>query len=176
MENINPSGTVAWQQLREHFQEMQYASMKEMFAADKGRAEKFHIAWNDFVVDYSKNIINNTTLKLLTDLVTEAGLQQAIKSYFEGEAINRTEGRAVLHTALRAPENAVIKVDGENIIPEVYSVKNKMRQFSEEIIQGARKGYTGKAFTDIMNIGIGGSDLGLIWLLKRLNFIKTISM
>jgi glucose-6-phosphate isomerase len=172
MENINPSGTVAWQQLREHFQEMQYASMKEMFAADKGRAEKFHIAWNDFVVDYSKNIINNTTLKLLTDLVTEAGLQQAIKSYFEGEAINRTEGRAVLHTALRAPENAVIKVDGENIIPEVYSVKNKMRQFSEEIIQGARKGYTGKAFTDIMNIGIGGSDLGPNMAVEALKFYK----
>lgn len=172
LENINPSGTAAWQQLREHFEEMQYASMKEMFANDKGRAEKFHIQWNEFVVDYSKNIINDKTLELLISLAKETGLEAAIESYFGGEAINRTENRAVLHTALRAPENAVIKVDGENILPEVYSVKRKMKQFSDEVINGTRKGYTGKPFTDVVNIGIGGSDLGPNMVVDALKYYK----
>lgn len=172
LENINPSGTAAWQQLREHFEEMQYASMKEMFANDKGRAEKFHIKWNDFVVDYSKNIIDDKTLELLVSIAIETGLEPAMKSYFGGEAINRTENRAVLHTALRAPEGALIEVDGENVMPEVYSVKDKMRKFCTAIINGTHKGYTGKPFTDVVNIGIGGSDLGPNMVVDALKFYK----
>lgn len=172
LENINPSGTAAWQQLREHFEEMQYASMKEMFANDESRAEKFHIQWNDFVIDYSKNIITDKTLELLVALANETGLQSAIGSYFGGEAINRTENRAVLHTALRAPENAVIIADGQNVLSDVYAVKNKMKHFSEEVINGVRKGYTGKVFTDVVNIGIGGSDLGPNMIVDALKFYK----
>ena len=172
LENINPSGTAAWQELRAHFEEMQYASVKEMFMQDEKRAEKFHIKWNDFVVDFSKNIVNEKTMQLLVSLAKETGLQSAINSYYNGEAINRTENRAVLHTALRAPESAVVMVDGQNVMPEVYAVKKKMKQFSEEVINGTRKGFTGKAFTDVVNIGIGGSDLGPNMVVEALKFYK----
>ena len=172
LENINPSGTAAWQELAQHFTEMQRASMKDMFASDKGRTAKFNIQWNDFIVDYSKNIINEKTLQLLQDLAKQVNLQGAVDAYFGGEAINRTEGRAVLHTALRAPQNTDIKVDGVNVMPEIYSVKNKMKQFCDAIISGSKKGYTGKAFTDVVNIGIGGSDLGPAMVVESLKFYK----
>lgn len=168
----NPSGTVAWQKLREHFEKMQYVSMKEMFAEDPSRASKFNLQWNDFLVDYSKNIITQDTIELLLSLAEEVGLKEAIANYFEGDIINETENRAVLHTALRAPENAVVNVDGENVIPEVYKVKQKIKAFSEEIISGERKGFTGKAFTDVVNIGIGGSDLGPAMAVEALQFYK----
>jgi len=168
----NPSGTVAWQKLREHFEKMQYVSMKEMFAEDTSRASKFNLQWNDFLVDYSKNIITQETIDLLLSLAEEVGLKEAIAKYFEGDIINETENRAVLHTALRAPENSVINVDGENVIPEVYEVKQKIKAFSEEIISGTRKGFTGKAFTDVVNIGIGGSDLGPAMAVEALQFYK----
>lgn len=172
LENTNPPGTAAWQQLREHFAEMQYAQMQDMFAADGSRSERFHIQWNDFLVDYSKNIVNEKTMQLLQDLAKEVNLEGAVKSYFGGEAINKTEGRAVLHTALRAPENASVMVDGENVMPEVYAVKNKIKQFSEEVISGSRKGYTGKAFTHVVNIGIGGSDLGPAMVVEALAYYQ----
>lgn len=172
LKNVNPTGTTAWAALKKHYEEMQYAKMQEMFAADPKRAEKFHIQWNDFLIDYSKNIINETTLKLLQDLAKEAGLASAIESYFKGEAINRTENRAVLHTALRASENANIAVDGQDVMPEVYAVKNKIKQFSADIINGAKKGYTGKAFTDVVNIGIGGSDLGPDMVVEALAYYR----
>lgn len=168
----NPSGTVAWQKLREHFEKMQYVSMKEMFAEDASRASKFNLQWNDFLIDYSKNIITQETIELLLSLAEEIGLKEAIANYFEGDIINETENRAVLHTALRAPENAVVNVDGENVIPEVYEVKQKIKAFSEEIISGERKGFTGKAFTDVVNIGIGGSDLGPAMAVEALQFYK----
>lgn len=172
LENINPSGTAAWQELMQHFAEMQHASMKDMFASDKERTAKFNIQWNDFIVDYSKNIINEKTLQLLQDLAQQANLKGAVEAYFGGDAINRTEGRAVLHTALRAPQNADIKVDGVNVMPEVYSVKNKIKQFCDAIISGSKTGYTGKAFTDVVNIGIGGSDLGPAMVVESLKFYK----
>jgi len=169
----NPSGTVAWEKLREHFYDkMQYASMTEMFANDSTRAEKFNLQWNDFLVDYSKNIITQETLDLLLALAEEVDLKGAISSYFEGDIINETENRAVLHTALRAPESAIIKVDGENVMPEVYEVKKKIKSFSEEVISGQRKGFTGKPFTDVVNIGIGGSDLGPAMAVEALQFYK----
>lgn len=172
LQSINPSGTQAWQELREHFQEMQHASMQEMFAADPQRAKKFHIRWNDFLVDYSKNIINERTLTLLKGLAEETGLPEAIKSYFGGEVINQTENRAVLHTALRAPESAEVVVEGKNVMPEVYAVKQKIKAFTDEIVSGARTGYTGKPFTDVVNIGIGGSDLGPAMVVEALKFYK----
>jgi len=169
---INPTHTIAWEKLKQHYAQMKNVSMKEMFANDNARASKFHIQWNDFLVDYSKNIINQDTLNLLQDLAKEAKLKEAIAQYFEGEAINQTENRAVLHTALRSPESAVITVDGENVMPEIYAVKNKIKAFSNEVISGQRKGFTGKAFTDVVNIGIGGSDLGPAMVVEALQFYK----
>jgi glucose-6-phosphate isomerase len=172
LDKINPSETKAWQQLQNHFAVMQNFSMKEMFANDANRAEKFHLQWNDFLVDYSKNIINQETMSLLLDLASEVNLKQAIAKYFEGDVINQTENRAVLHTALRSPETASVLVNGKNIIPEVFEVKEAIKSFSNQIISGERKGYTGKPFTDIVNIGIGGSDLGPAMVVEGLQFYK----
>ena len=172
LQNTNPSGTAAWEALRGHFADMQYTQMQDLFAADTERAQKFNIKWQDFLVDYSKNIIDRKTISLLQDLAKEVDLKGAIESYFGGEAINRTEGRAVLHTALRAPESATVIVDGENVMPEVYAVKNKIKAFTEEIISGKKTGYTGKPFTDVVNIGIGGSDLGPAMVVEALKYYK----
>jgi len=170
--NTNPTSTSAWQKLNKHFTQMQNVSMSEMFAHDNARAEKFHIQWNDFLVDYSKNIINQDTLNLLQDLAKEANLKEAIAAYFGGENINKTENRAVLHTALRSTEKANVLVDGKNVMPEIFEVKEKIKGYSDEIISGARKGFTGKAYTDIVNIGIGGSDLGPAMVVEALQFYK----
>lgn len=169
---VNPSQTVAWQNIQSHFEKMQATSMNDLFASDAKRAEKFHIQWNDFLVDYSKNIANQETLDLLLNLANEVDLKQAISSYFQGDIINQTENRAVLHTALRAKESANVLVDGVNVMPEVYSVKNKIKNFSNEVISGNKKGFTGKPFTDIVNIGIGGSDLGPAMIVEALQFYK----
>lgn len=169
---LNPTSTNAWEKLNQHYAQMKNVSMKEMFANDTTRASKFHIQWNDFLVDYSKNIISQDTLNLLQELAKEANLQEAIAQYFNGDAINQTENRAVLHTALRSPETASVLVDGENVMPEIYAVKNKIKAFSNEVISGQRKGFTGKAFTDVVNIGIGGSDLGPAMVVGALQFYK----
>mgnify|MGYP002629411759 CR=1 FL=1 len=172
LQNINPTTTTSWLKLQNHFKEMQNASMKEMFKEDSTRTAQFHIQWNDFVVDYSKNIINKETMKLLLELTNEMQLKEAIAKYFEGDIINQTENRAVLHTALRAPSLSNVKVDGENVIPEIFEVKNKVKNFTNEVVNGERKGFTGKAFTDIVNIGIGGSDLGPAMVVEALQFYK----
>ena len=172
LQNTNPTKTIAWQKLQNHFQEMQNASMSSMFATDNTRTSKFNIQWNDFLVDYSKNIINHETLDLLLELANESQLKDAITKYFDGDSINQTENRAVLHTALRAKASAIIKVDGVNVMPEVYEVKNKIKSFTNEIVTGERKGFTGKPFTDIVNIGIGGSDLGPAMVVEALQFYK----
>ncbi len=170
--DTNPTGTHAWQKLQLHFSQMQNVSMSEMFADDNTRAEKFHIQWNDFLIDYSKNRINQETIKLLLDLANEVNLKEAITAYFGGENINQTENRAVLHTALRSPEKDTVLVDSKNVIPEIFEVKNKIKTFSDEVIGGTRKGYTGKNFTDVVNIGIGGSDLGPAMVVEALQFYK----
>ena len=172
LQNTNPTTTLAWQKLQKHFQEMQNASMASMFKDDAARAAQFHIKWNDFVVDYSKNIINKETMNLLLELANESQLKDAIAKYFEGDLINQTENRAVLHTALRAKSTSNIQVDGENIIPEVAEVKNKIKTFTSEIVNGDRTGYTGKPFTDVVNIGIGGSDLGPVMVVEALQYYK----
>ncbi|WP_412476808.1 glucose-6-phosphate isomerase [Flavobacterium sp. TBRC 19031] len=169
---INPSITKAWEKLTQHHAQIKNVSMKEMFAKDTQRAEKFHVQWQGFLVDYSKNIINQDTVNLLLDLAQEVKLQEAITQYFEGDAINQTENRAVLHTALRSQENQVVLVDGQNVMPEVFTVKNKIKAFSHEVISGQRKGFTGKPFTDVVNIGIGGSDLGPAMVVEALQFYK----
>ncbi|WP_276379672.1 glucose-6-phosphate isomerase [Flavobacterium sp. H4147] len=172
LNTTNPTGTEAWKNLQKHFDAVHGTTIQDLFKQDNSRAEKFNIQWNDFLVDYSKNNINQETVSLLLELANSIGLKNAITDYFGGELINQTENRAVLHTALRAPESAVINVDGENVIPEVYEVKNKIKNFTEEVISGQRKGYTGKAFTDIVNIGIGGSDLGPVMAVEALQFYK----
>jgi glucose-6-phosphate isomerase len=172
LNTINPTETSAWKKLQAHYSEMQKASMTAMFQADTSRTEKFHLKWNDFLVDYSKNRINQETIDLLQQLANETGLKNAISDYFEGAVINQTENRAVLHTALRAQESAVINVDGVNVMPEVYAVKNKVKSFTNEVTSGQRTGYTGKPFTDIVNIGIGGSDLGPVMVVEALQFYK----
>ena len=172
LRNTNPTTTIAWQKLQNHFQEMQNASMKQMFSEDKTRASQFHLHWNDFVVDYSKNIVNQETMNLLLELANEVQLKDAIAKYFEGDVINQTENRAVLHTALRANATSKIAVDGQNVIPEIFQVKEKIKNFTNEVVNGDRKGFTGKSFTDIVNIGIGGSDLGPAMAVEALQFYK----
>ncbi len=170
--NNNPTKTNAWQKLTQHFETIQKTSIKELFQQDPNRANEFHIQWEDFVVDYSKNNIDKQTLNLLLELTTEVQLKTAIESYFKGDSINQTENRAVLHTALRAPKTAVITFAGENVIPEIFEVKEKIKIFTNEVVQGQRKGYTGKPFTDVVNIGIGGSDLGPAMVVEALQYYK----
>jgi glucose-6-phosphate isomerase len=172
LSTVNPTQTPAWQKLEQHFKSMQSVSMKTLFQQDPTRAEKLHIQWNDFMVDFSKNRITEETVNLLLQLADEAQLKSAIQDYFSGESINQTEGRAVLHTALRSTSTAPLLVDGLNIIPEIQAVKDKIQAFSNEIISGQRKGYTGKAFTDVVNIGIGGSDLGPAMVVEALQYYK----
>lgn len=172
LKSINPTTTKSWSLLKEHFKKVKNTHMKDLFAQNKNRANEMTIQWEDFYVDYSKHRITDETLKLLLELSNEVDLKDAISKYFNGDIINETEGRAVLHTALRAPNTAKVFVDGENVIPEVYRVKEKIKKFSDKVINGELKGYTNKPFTDIVNIGIGGSDLGPAMVVEALGFYK----
>lgn len=169
---IDPTSTHAWKILQEHFQSMEKVHMKDLFAQDPERANTLTLEWEDFYVDFSKNRLTEETLFLLFELAKEVKLDAAIKAYLSGEKINETEQRAVLHTALRAKETDQIFVDGENVVPNVFKVKNQIESFTNSIINGSRKGYTGKPFTDIVNIGIGGSDLGPAMVVSSLGFYK----
>ena len=169
---INPTTTKAWKELTSHYESIKNKHLKELFKNNPERATELSIEWNDFYVDYSKNRIDNTTIELLLKLAEETKLSDAIASYFNGDIINETEGRAVLHTALRNFSDKEVNVSGHNIIPEVADVKQKIKDFSERVISGTLKGYTGKAFTDIVNIGIGGSDLGPVMITEALEFYK----
>lgn len=158
--NINPSGTVAWHNLRKHFEEMEYVKMQDLFENQVDRVDKMHVSWNDFLFDFSKNKITDKTIELLLDLAREMELSTAIESMFNGDKINVTEGRAVLHTALRDFSGKPILVDGINVVEEISKVRLCLKNFSDAFTSGTYKGSTGKAFTDVINIGIGGSDLG----------------
>ncbi|WP_367298336.1 glucose-6-phosphate isomerase [Hafnia alvei] len=161
MKNINPSQTAAWHALQQHFEQMKSVQMRDLFAQDADRFSKFSATFDDqMLVDFSKNRITTETLEKLQALAKETDLQGAIASMFAGEKINRTEDRAVLHIALRNRSNTPIIVDGKDVMPEVNAVLAKMKQFCERVIGGEWKGYTGKTITDVVNIGIGGSDLG----------------
>ena len=172
LDRINPTQTQAWQKLKAHYAEMQDISIKELFEKDNTRTQNLHIQWDNFLLDYSKNKVNQETMSLLLELVKEVNLEKAIGQYFTGEPINQTENRAVLHTALRAPKESVVWVNGKNVMPEIQQVKSKIKSFSDEIISGERKGYTGKLFTDVVNIGIGGSDLGPAMVVEALQYYK----
>jgi glucose-6-phosphate isomerase len=169
---INPTQTAAWHKLQAHFEQMKGQQMQALFATDPQRAQNMHISFEDFLLDYSKNIATAETMALLQELASEVGLQEAIGHYFGGALINETENRAVLHTALRARQTEAIMVDGHDILPEIAAVKAKMKAFAERIIAGTHKGYTGKAITDVVNIGIGGSDLGPAMKVEALKFYK----
>lgn len=159
MQNINPTQTAAWSALEQH--KADNLNIPQLFAEDANRFDKYHLNFEQqILVDFSKNAINQKTLELLRQLANECGLASATEAMFSGQKINRTENRAVLHTALRNRSNTPVLVDGKDVMPEVNAVLVKMKDFCERIISGSWKGYTGKAITDVINIGIGGSDLG----------------
>lgn len=166
--NVNPTQTQAWKKLSTHHQQMKAVHMKELFKDDPDRFQHFSTQFEDILLDYSKNRITQETLDLLLELAKESKLQDAITAMFSGEHINQTEDRAVLHTALRNQSGKSVKVDGQDVMPEVNEVLQRMKHFSEQLISGAWKGYSGKAITDIVNIGIGGSDLGPVMVTEAL--------
>ncbi|MFJ5510936.1 glucose-6-phosphate isomerase [Pectobacterium jejuense] len=173
MKNINPSQTAAWQALQTHFDAMKDVQISELFAQDSDRFAHFSATFDDqMLVDYSKNRITAETMEKLHALARETDLSAAIQSMFAGEKINRTEDRAVLHVALRNRSNTPILVDGKDVMPEVNAVLAKMKDFSERVIGGEWKGYTGKTITDVVNIGIGGSDLGPFMVTEALKPYK----
>ncbi|HDL6201594.1 TPA: glucose-6-phosphate isomerase [Mannheimia haemolytica] len=159
MQKINPVQTFAWNALEQH--KADNLSIPQLFAEDPNRFDKYSLRFEDqLLVDFSKNAINGKTLTLLRQLANECGLESAKNAMFSGKKINRTENRAVLHVALRNRANTPIAVDGKDVMPEVNAVLAKMKDFCERVISGEWKGYTGKTITDVINIGIGGSDLG----------------
>jgi glucose-6-phosphate isomerase len=172
LQSINPTQTAAWQKLQQHFEQTKNVRMQDLFVADPQRAEKFHLQFKDCLLDYSKNRINAETMALLQELAVEVQLADAIEKYFSGDLINMTEGRAVLHTALRAPSGQDIRVGGVNIMLEIEQVKEKIKAFTSEVTTGERKGFSGKAFTDVVNVGIGGSDLGPAMLVDALAYYQ----
>lgn len=173
LKTVNPTHTDAWKSLQTNFEDTKNTTIKSLFASDPMRAEKFSLTFNEQIfVDYSKNRITSDTLDKLQALAKECGLSAAIKSMFSGEKINRTEDRAVLHVALRNLSNTPIYVDGKNVMDDVNAVLAKMESFSKRVISGEWKGYTGKAITDVVNIGIGGSDLGPFMVTEALRPYK----
>ena len=170
LNSINPTQTKAWSKLATHFETIKESQMKTWFKENPNRAEEFTIKWEDFYVDFSKNRITSETLELFKELAQELNLQDAISKYFGGDVINQTEGRSVLHTALRSPADVEVILDGANVMPEIYKVKALIKTFSDAIINGTKKGYTNKPFTDVVNIGIGGSDLGPAMVVDSLSF------
>lgn len=169
--SINPTETNAWKALKDHFESIKAEKMKDWFAKNPQRAEEFSIAWKDVYVDYSKNRITAETKQLLLNLADEVKLKDAIEAQFSGEKINQTEDREVLHTALRDTKTKV-SVNGESISKDVQDNLDHMQSFSESIINGDWKGHTGKPITDVVNIGIGGSDLGPQMVVDALQFYK----
>ncbi|WP_372411813.1 glucose-6-phosphate isomerase [Streptomyces luteireticuli] len=149
-----------WNALTKHRDELGEVQLRRLFAEDPRRAEKYALTVGDLYVDYSKHLVTDETLRLLRELAAATGVAELRDAMFRGEKINTTEGRAVLHTALRAPSSAAVEVDGENVVPAVHAVLAKMRAFSDRVRSGDWKGHTGKRIRNVVNIGIGGSDLG----------------
>ncbi len=156
----NPTQLPAWHALQQHYQAIQNIHMRDLFAADPQRFQRFSVQFEDLLLDYSKNRITQETMALLMDLARQAGLADAIEAMFQGKKINLTENRAVLHVALRNRSNRPIWVDGQDVMPKVNGVLARMRRFSEAVRSGQWRGFSGKPITDVVNIGIGGSDLG----------------
>ena len=165
---MNPTTTKSWQNLRRHYEKTKSLHMRDLFAEDSRRFDKFSICFNDLLVDYSKNRITEETLKGLIALAEECDLKNAIENMFSGAKINETENRAVLHIALRNRANIPIVVDGQDVMPEVNSILDQMEDFSNRLISGDWQGYAGQKISDIVNIGIGGSDLGPVMVTEAL--------
>ncbi len=165
---VNPAKKKAWKRLKEHYRVMKGRAMTDFFRQDKGRFSAFSVQFEDMLVDYSKNIVTKETMRLLFGLARECRVKDATECMFTGDKINETEKRAVLHVALRNRPNTPIHLDGKDVMPEVNAVLGQMSEFSERIISGKWKGYTGKAITDLVNIGIGGSDLGPVMVTEAL--------
>ena len=165
---VNPAKTKAWNKLKEHYRMMKNRPMTDLFQRDKARFSSFSVRFEDILLDYSKNIVTKETMRLLFGLARECRVRDAVECMFAGGRINETEKRAVLHVALRNRSNTPIHLDGKDVMPEVNAVLVQMSRFSERIISGKWKGYTGKAITDLVNIGIGGSDLGPVMVTEAL--------
>lgn len=170
---VNPTTTQAWKELQQYFKDFKGTQMKDLFAKDNKRAEKYSLQFNDIFVDFSKNIIDEKVFSLLLKLADECGLKEAIKAEFSGEKINKTENRSVLHIALRNQGNNAVMSEGADVMPGVKKVLAQMKDFSEKIISGSWKGYSGKEITDVVNVGIGGSDLGPLMVCEALKPYKT---
>src|SRR5580765_7012959 len=166
----------SWKELTVHYKKIRALHLRELFAKDPRRGERLTCAAAGLFLDYSKNRITGQTLKLLLRLAKESSLAERREAMFSGEKINLTENRAVLHIALRAPKNSVITVDGKNVVPEVHAVLDKMADFSNRIRSGEWKGFTGKRIRNIVNIGIGGSDLGPVMAYEALKHYSDRSM
>src|SRR5215813_6699454 len=158
----------AWKSLAAHYQKVRELHLRKLFTDDPKRGERMTAQALGLFMDYSKNRITDETLKLLLQLAEESGLRERIDAMFRGEKINVTENRAVLHVALRAPRGAIIVVDGENVVPQVHAVLDKMADFSNRVRSGVWKGHTGKRIRNVINIGIGGSDLGPVMAYEAL--------
>jgi len=171
--NIEPTSTPAWRRLTKHYKFTKENHIKDLFALDKDRFEKFSIKLDDILVDYSKNNVTDETISLLVQLAKSCKLKDAISAMFRGEKINVTENRAVLHTALRNKSGQPVIIDGQDVMPQIKTVKAKMKKFAEQVISGKWKGYTGKEITDVVNIGIGGSDLGPVMVSEALRSFKS---
>ncbi|MEY2793665.1 MAG: hypothetical protein RJA76_1657 [Bacteroidota bacterium] len=171
LNTINFTKTQAFSLLKNDYDRLKSLHLKELFL-EEDRQKKYSIAFNDIFVDFSKNIIDESTFQHLVELANEVGLSDAIYAQFSGDKINQTENRSVLHTALRKNKNDSLLVDGKDILTDVFAVKKQMKEFSEKIISGEWKGYTNKAITDIVNIGIGGSDLGPVMVTEALKAYK----
>ena len=165
-----------WKALRAHYQKIRELHLRQLFGEDPGRGERMTAEAVGLYLDYSKNRITNETLKLLLQLAEESGLQARIDAMFQGEKINLTENRAVLHIALRSRKGASIIVDGENVVPQVHAVLDKMAKFSDRIRSGAWLGHTGKRIRNVVNIGIGGSDLGPVMAYEGLKYYSERTM
>ncbi|MEO5909500.1 MAG: glucose-6-phosphate isomerase [Pelobium sp.] len=172
LSKINFTQTKSYEYLSNHLAEIAPIHMQQLFEKDPERFNKFSVLFNDIFLDYSKNRVNDETMALLMQLAKECDLENAINSMFNGEKINETEDRAVLHTALRNRSNSPVLFEGKDVMPDVNAVLAKMKKFSENIISGAWKGYTGKAITHVVNIGIGGSDLGPVMVTEALKSYK----
>jgi glucose-6-phosphate isomerase len=167
-EKINPTHTAAWSLLQAHRQELEGTHLRDLFAQDPQRFERFSTCLDPLVVDFSKNLVTARTMDLLFQLADEVNLKGAIRSMFDGEPINETEGRAVLHTALRNFSGKPVSLGGQDVMPQVQGVLAQMKEFSEQVLGGTWKGYTGKPIDTIVNIGIGGSDLGPVMVTEAL--------
>lgn len=172
LKKINPTQTKSWKKLLKHFESIKNKKIVDLLDSRKSPV-KFNLVWDDFIIDISKNLTDNTTLELLLELADECNLGDAILKQFRGDSINETENRAVLHTAVRTFKKDSININGKDIIPSIFETREKIKTFTNNILNGNLKGATGKSFTDVVNIGIGGSDLGPVMVVEALKHYCT---